>query len=295
MKMANTEVKSGANPGRAGALRQGLRKAGANLWVGGGISLALLLITAVSFFWTPHSVLRMNMRARLQQPSAEFWLGTDQFGRDVLSLLMVGGQSALKIGVVAVLIGVVLGVAVGLLAATRGRWVEELTMRASDLMFAFPVILLAIMLAAALGAGGTTSMIAIGIHNIPIFARLTRGAAKSIWAREYVMAARTAGRGATYISLRHVLPNVLNILVVQATISFAVAILADAALGYLGLGTQPPIPTWGRMLKDAQTFMSMNPYLAIFPGLTIAITVLGLNLFGDALRDLLDPRFARRR
>ena len=168
-------------------------------------------------------------------------------------------------------------------------------MRAADLMFAFPVVLLAIMFAAALGPGSTNSMIAIGIHNIPIFARLTRGAAKSIWTRDFVMAARVGGRGSWHISLKHVLPNVLNILVVQATISFAVAILADAALSYLGLGTQPPTPTWGRMLKDAQTFMSQNPYLAIFPGLTIAITVLGLNLFGDALRDMLDPRYARSR
>jgi peptide/nickel transport system permease protein len=281
------------NAGRA--LRQQVAGAGANLWVGGGITMALLLVTLVSFFWTPNSTTRMNMRARLQAPSAEFLLGTDQFGRDVLSLLMAGAQSALKIGIVAVLIGLVIGVALGLLAAARGGWIEELTMRASDLMFAFPVVLLAIMLAAALGPGSTNSMIAIGLHNIPIFARLTRGAAKSIWAREFVTAARVAGRGTMHISLRHVLPNVLNILVVQATISFAVAILADAALGYLGLGTQPPIPTWGRMLKEAQTFMTQNPYLAIFPGLTIAVTVLGLNLFGDALRDTLDPRFSRGR
>ena len=276
-------------------LRELAGGAGSNLWFGGAISLSLLLMTVVSLFWTPHSVTRMNMRARLQGPSAEFLLGTDHFGRDVLSLLMAGAQTALQIGVVAVLIGLVIGVAIGLLAAARGGWIEEVVMRASDLMFAFPVVLLAIMLAAALGPGSTNSMVAIGIHNIPIFARLTRGAAKSIWAREFVMAARVAGRGGLHISFSHVLPNVLNLLVVQATISFAVAILADAALGYLGLGTQPPIPTWGRMLKEAQTFMSQNPFLAIFPGITIAVTVLGLNLFGDALRDLLDPRVGRGR
>ena len=276
-------------------LRRLLGTTGVNLWLGGGITAALLLSSAISLFWTPHSVIRMNLRVRLQPPSVDFLLGTDQFGRDVLSLLMVGAQNALIIGVMAVLLGLLIGVAIGLLAAARVGWVEELTMRASDLMFAFPVVLLAIMFAAALGPGTTNSMIAIGIHNIPIFARLTRGAAKSIWTREFVMAARVAGHGSVQISVRHVLPNVLNILVVQATISFAIAILADAALSYLGLGTQPPTPTWGRMLKEAQTFMSQNPYLAIFPGLTIAITVLGLNLFGDALRDMLDPRFARGR
>jgi peptide/nickel transport system permease protein len=271
------------------------KSAGLSLWIGGAITGALLLVAIISFYWTPHSLTRMNLRARLQPPSHEFLLGTDQFGRDVLSQLMAGAQSALTIGVMAVLIGLVVGVTLGLLAAARGGWIEELTMRASDLLFAFPVVLLAIMFAAAMGAGTTNSMIAIGIHNIPIFARLTRGAAKSIWTRDFVMAARVGGRGTWDISLRHVLPNVLNILVVQATISFAIAILADAALSYLGLGTQPPTPTWGRMLKDAQTFMSQNPYLAIFPGLTIAVTVLGLNLFGDALRDMLDPRFARSR
>ncbi|TCT06380.1 ABC transporter permease [Paralcaligenes ureilyticus] len=271
------------------------KSAGLNLWIGGAITGALLLVAIISFYWTPHSLTRMNLRMRLQPPSHEFLLGTDQFGRDVLSQLMAGAQSALTIGVMAVLLGLVVGVTLGLLAAARGGWIEELTMRASDLLFAFPVVLLAIMFAAAMGAGTTNSMIAIGIHNIPIFARLTRGAAKSIWTRDFVMAARVGGRGTWDISLRHVLPNVLNILVVQATISFAIAILADAALSYLGLGTQPPTPTWGRMLKDAQTFMSQNPYLAIFPGLTIAVTVLGLNLFGDALRDMLDPRFARSR
>ena len=168
-------------------------------------------------------------------------------------------------------------------------------MRASDLLFAFPVVLLAIMLAATFGPGSVTSMLAIGVHNIPIFARLARGGAKSILAREFVMASRVAGRSSTYIAVLHILPNVLNILVVQATISFAIAILADAALGYLGLGTQPPTPTWGRMLKDAQSFLSQSAYLAVFPGLAIAITVLGLNLFGDALRDLLDPRSSQSR
>lgn len=280
---------------RATALRRRLNSAGVSLWVGGIITGSLIIVTLISLVWTPHSHMKMNMRERLQPPSLDFLLGTDHFGRDILSLLMVGGQSALKIGIVAVLLGLVLGVLLGLVAAARGGWVEDVLMRGADLLFAFPVVLLAIMLAAAFGPGSVTSMVAIGIHNIPIFARLTRGGAKSIWAREFVMASRVAGRSSAYISFLHVLPNVVNILVVQATISFAIAILADAALGYLGLGTQPPTPTWGRMLKDAQSFMMQSPYLAIFPGLAIAVTVLGLNLFGDALRDLVDPRSSQGR
>lgn len=268
---------------------------GLSLWIGGAITFSLFAMAILSYLWTPHSVARMNMRARLQPPSFEYLLGTDHFGRDILSLLMVGAQSALKIGIVAVLIGLVLGVILGLAATARGGWFEELAMRASDLLFAFPVVLLAIMLAATFGPGSVTSMVAIGVHNIPVFARLTRGGAKSILAREFVLASRVAGRSSTYIAVLHVLPNVLNILVVQATISFAIAILADAALGYLGLGTQPPTPTWGRMLKDAQSSLSQSPYLAIFPGLAIALTVLGLNLFGDALRDHLDPRSSQGR
>jgi len=279
----------------ASILRGRLEGAGLSLWCGGAIVLSLITVTALSFFWTPYSPLKMNMRERLQAPSVDHLLGTDHFGRDVLSMLMVGGQSAMKVGIVAVLIGVILGVALGLASAARGGWFEVLAMRASDLLFAFPVVLLAIMLAAGFGPGSITSMVAIGIHNIPIFARLTRAAAKTIWAREFVMAAKVNGRGSFYISMIHVLPNIVNILVVQATISFAIAILADAALGYLGLGTQPPIPTWGRMLSDAQSFMAQGPYLAIFPGLAIALTVLGLNLLGDALRDMIDPRSSKGR
>ena len=282
--MSGAASKSIARP------RFSIGAASLSLWLGGLITFTLLATAILSYFWTPHSVSRMNMRARLQAPSLEHLLGTDHFGRDILSLLMVGSQTALQIGIVAVLIGLVIGVALGLAATARGGWFEELAMRASDLLFAFPVVLLAIMLAATFGAGSVTSMIAIGVHNIPIFARITRGSAKSIMALDFVQAARAAGRTPTYIALLHVLPNVLNILVVQATISFAIAILADAALGYLGLGTQPPTPTWGRMLKDAQSFLSQSPYLAIFPGLAIAFTVFGLNLFGDALRDRLDPR-----
>jgi peptide/nickel transport system permease protein len=261
-----------------------------SLLVGGAIAVVVVGMTLLSLVWTPYPLMVMNMRQRLQAPSLQHLLGTDQFGRDLLSLLMMGAQNSLAVGVVAVVIGLVMGTALGLLAAARGGWVDEVVMRVCDFVFAFPAVLSAVMLAAALGPGTGNAMLAIGIYNIPIFARIARGAARSVWAREFVMAARTAGKGAARISVEHVLPNILNIIVVQATISFATAVLAEAALSYLGLGTQPPAPSWGRLLHESQAFLSRAAYLSIIPGLTIVVTVLGLNLLGDALRDLLDPR-----
>lgn len=261
-----------------------------SLAVGGVIATVVIGMALLSLVWTPYSLMAMNMRQRLQAPSLQHLLGTDQFGRDLLSLLMIGAQNSLAVGVVAVVIGLVIGTALGLLAAARRGWVDEVVMRFCDFVFAFPAVLSAVMLAAALGPGTGNAMLAIGIYNIPIFARIARGAAKSVWAREFVTAARTAGKGIVRISVEHVLPNILNIIVVQATISFATAVLAEAALSYLGLGTQPPAPSWGRMLHESQTFLSRAAYLSIIPGLTIVVTVLGLNLLGDGLRDLLDPR-----
>ena len=180
-------------------------------------------------------------------------------------------------------------------AAARRGWTEELIMRMSDFSFAFPAILSAIMLTAIFGPGGVNSILAIGLYNIPVFARLTRGSANAIWAREFVMAARAAGKGRLRITFEHILPNILSIIIVQATILFAIAILAEAALSYLGLGTQPPDPSWGRMLNEAQKLMFLQPMQAVYPGLAIAIAVFGLNLLGDGLRDVLDPRLSRKR
>ena len=168
-------------------------------------------------------------------------------------------------------------------------------MRSNDLVFAFPAILIAILITAVFGPGAVNAIIAIGIFNIPVFARLSRGAALSLWQREFVLAARVSGKGAFRISAEHILPNILNTLIVQATIQFSLGILAEAALSYVGLGTQPPMPSWGRMLSDAQTLIALAPHLAIFPGLAIVFTVLGLNLLGDGLRDILDPRLRRMR
>ena len=263
--------------------------------LGGLLTLLLLLAAMLSLVWTPWSPYEIDMSAKLLGPSAQHWLGTDPFGRDVSSLLLVGARNSILVGVIAVSIGLCTGTALGLLAAARRGWLEELIMRLSDFSFAFPAILSAIMMTAVFGAGIVNAIIAIGIHNIPTFARITRASANAIWSREYVLAARACGTGPWRITLDHVLPNILSALIVQATIQFALAILAEAALSYLGLGTQPPQPSWGRMLAEAQTLLFQAPLLAVFPGIAIALAVLGLNLLGDGLRDLLDPRLARKR
>jgi peptide/nickel transport system permease protein len=263
--------------------------------IGAGLTLLLLLAAAVSLVWTPWSPYEMDMASKLQKPSLAHWLGTDPFGRDVASLLLVGARASILVGVIAVGIGLTVGTALGLLAAARRGWVEEAIMRLSDFSLAFPAILSAIMMTAVFGPGIVNAIVAIGIYNIPTFARITRASANAIWSREYIAAARACGKGAFSITLQHVLPNISAVLIVQITIRFAIAILAEAALSYLGLGTQPPQPSWGRMLSEAQTLMFQAPLLAVFPGLAIALAVLGLNLLGDGLRDLLDPRLARAR
>ncbi len=263
--------------------------------IGGALVLLLIGAAALSFVWTPHSATDIDVPHRLETPNAIHWLGTDSLGRDVVSLLLVGARNSIAVGIVAVGIGIAFGVALGLLAAARRGWVEEAVMRFSDFAFAFPALLSAIMLTAIYGPGLFTSIIAIGIFNVPVFARVSRSAANAIWSREYVLAARACGKGAWRITFEHVLPNIASLLIVQATIQFAIAILAEAALSYLGLGTQPPMPSWGRMLNEAQGMMFKAPQLAIWPGLAIAFSVLGLNLMGDGLRDLLDPRLARKR
>ena len=263
--------------------------------LGAGLSGAMAGAALLSLFWTPHSPTRIVIRARFKAPSWEHWFGTDQFGRDILSMIMAGAQTSILVGLIAVSLGLALGVGLGLLAAARRGWIEEVVMRLNDLTFAFPVILLAILITAGWGPGIANAILALAVINVPIFARLVRGAALSVWAREFVLAARAAGKGDLRITLEHILPNILNVIVVQATISFAIAILAEAALSYLGVGAQPPDPSWGRMLSESQNHLFRAPVLALWPGLAIVLSVLGLNLMGDGLRDLLDPRLARRR
>ena len=262
-----------------------------------GALLSLLMGAAalLSLLWSPYPPGDIDIPHKLAPPSAAHWFGTDSLGRDVASQLLVGSQNSIVVGVVSVAIGLGLGGLLGCVAAARRGWVEELLMRAADFTFAFPALLSAIMLSAIYGPGLVTSIVAIGIFYVPVFARVTRGAANAVWSRDFVLAARTSGKGAWRISIDHVLPNIASPLIVQATISFASAILAEAALSYLGLGTQPPQPSWGRMLNEGQQQMFQAPMLAVYPGLAIVLSVLGLNLLGDGLRDLLDPRLSRRR
>ncbi|MFH7041337.1 ABC transporter permease [Paucibacter sp. JuS9] len=267
----------------------------AALRIGATLSLCVLAVAALSFFWTPGSLVDVDMQARLLPANANHWLGTDALGRDVLSLLMAGARNALLVGVIAVGIGLVGGTVLGLWAAARRGWVEQVVMRAADIGFAFPALLIALVFTAVWGPGIINAIAAIGLHAVPTFARVARGAALSVWSRDYVLAARACGKGPWRISIDHVLPNIAAPLIVQATIQFALAILAEAALSYLGLGTQPPDPSWGRMLAEAQTWLFQAPQLAIYPGLAIMLAVLGLNLLGDGLRDHLDPRQERAR
>lgn len=266
-----------------------------SLVIGAVISGLIVAVALISFIWTPHDPGQMRILARLRPPSEANWLGTDHFGRDVFSMLMVGARNALAVGLVAVGIGLTLGLALGLIAANMaGTLVDEAIMRACDFTFAFPAILTAILILTFLGPGLVNAVIAIGIFNIPVFARLSRGAALQVMSRDFIRAARVAGLGRRAIILRHLLPNIAGLMIVQASVQFALAILAEAGLSYLGLGTQPPNPSWGRMLFDAQTYLSRAPLLAVFPGLAIALAVLGFNLLGDGLRDVLDPRHRER-
>ncbi|WP_347267379.1 ABC transporter permease [Paracoccus sp. (in: a-proteobacteria)] len=265
-----------------------------SLVLGGLLSGLALLAAALSFLWTPADVTQLAIAQKLQPPSAAHWLGTDHFGRDMLSMIMVGARTSIAVALVAVGIGMGLGVPLGLLAAARhGSWLDEAIMRGNDLVFAFPSLVIAILITAALGPSAVNAIIAIGIFNIPVFARVSRGAALPIWTLDFIRAARVAGKGAARISSQHILPNIANLLIVQGTIQFSLGILAEAGLSYVGLGAQPPTPSWGRMLAEAQTMIALAPHVAIVPGLAIVITVLGLNLLGDGLRDALDPRLRR--
>jgi peptide/nickel transport system permease protein len=263
--------------------------------IGALLSALVLAAAALSLVWSPYPPADIDIPNKLAPPSAAHWLGTDSLGRDVASQLLVGSRASILVGVIAVGIGLLAGVALGCLASAQRGWVEELIMRVTDFSIAFPALLTAILLTAIYGPGLLTSMVAIGLAYVPWFARITRGAANAIWVRDYVLAARAAGKGRWRITLDHVLPNIASVLIVQATIQFGTAILAEAALSYLGLGTQPPQPSWGRMLNEAQTQIFQAPQLAIYPGVAIAVAVLGLNLMGDGLRDLLDPKLARQR
>ena len=253
------------------------------------------LAALVSFVWTPHDPLHVGAGERYAGPSAEFWLGTDGFGRDVFSRLLVGARTTLFVGVVAVGVAGLIGTPVGMLVGMSWRWVSQVFMRANDLLLAFPALLLAIMFGAVFGASTATAMVAIGIASIPVFARIARSGTLQVMATDYVLAARSAGQSWFAIARTHVLPNIAGLLIVQASVSFAIAVLAEAALSFLGFGTAPPTPSWGRMLQEAQQVLAVSPLQALWPGAAIALSVLGFNLLGDGLRDRLDPRLDDRR
>ena len=264
-----------------------------NFTVGFVMSFVVVFMAVTSLAWTPYEANSMNAPVRLNAPSPTHPLGTDQYGRDILSRVMVGAVNSIIVGLVTVAIGLSIGVLLGLASAYYGKLVDESIMRLSDLLFAFPAVLTAILITSILGPSMINAMLAIGIFYIPVFARLTRAVSMTIWNREFIAASRSSGISEWMITWRHVLPNILSPLIIQGTIQFAVAILAEAGLSYLGLGTQPPHASWGRMLNEAQTYMSYAPWLAIFPGVAIAWAVLGFNLLGDGLRDTLDPKMVR--
>jgi len=273
--------------------RRGRPLKNANLVVGTVLVVGVLLSALLSLAYTPYNPTKMG-RDRLQPPSQAHPFGTDQFGRDTFSRVLKGSTNSLLVGTIAVGIGLVCGVLVGALSGYFGGWLDEVLMRVADVIYGFPAILMAILITSILGHGIQNSMIAIGLSNVPVFARLTRGSFLSLKQRGFVSAARALGRSPWGIVGRHILPNSLSPLLIQASSSFAIAILAEAALSYLGLGTQPPQPSWGSMLLEAQALLNRTLWPALFPGLAIAVAVLGFNVLGDGLRDALDPRVRER-
>jgi peptide/nickel transport system permease protein len=278
----------------APATRGPRRRATASLLLG-ALLVGLVVLTAlVSFVWTPHDPLQVDAASRVEGMSGEHLLGTDKFGRDTLSQLVLGARTTLFVGFIAVGLAAVVGIPLGVFAAMSTSWLGTAVMRANDLLLAFPALLLAIMFGAVFGASTLTAMVAIGIATIPAFARIARSGSLQVLSTEYVLAARAAGRRRLGIAARHVLPNVSGLLIVQASVSFAIAVLAEAALSFLGFGTRPPTPSWGRMLQESQEFLYLTPRLALVPGTAIAVAVLGFNLLGDGLRDRYDPKLEDR-
>lgn len=262
-----------------------------SLFIGISISTVFVVLAAVSFLWTPYDIETLDIANKLKGFSIAHLLGTDHFGRDILSMIMMGARTSIAVALLAVGIGMAIGVPLGLVAAAKsGSLFDELIMRGNDLVFAFPSLVIAILITAVFGASAINAIVAIGIFNVPVFARLTRAAALPLWERDFILAARVCGKSPTRISIEHILPNITNLMIVQGTIQFSLGILAEAALSYIGLGAQPPTASWGRMLADAQTLVSIAPHTALVPGITIVLMVLGLNLMGDGLRDWLDPK-----
>lgn len=252
-------------------------------WIGAGIVGLVVIMAVVSVVWTPYDPTQALVDDRLAAPSAAHWLGTDQFGRDILSRIMEGAQVTLAVGLVAVAISALAGVPLGIMAGQRRGWAETLIMRGADLLLAFPALLLAIVFTAVFGASTGIVMVAIGIAGIPGFARVARAGTLRVMTQDYILAARISGVSGPMIAWRHILPNIVGVIIVQMSVGFALAILAEAGLSFLGLGTPAPYASWGRMLQASQGYLASAPHLAIAPGVAIAATVLGFNLLGDGL------------
>ena len=287
---AGATIPPAADPSGALLRRNSRSRTSLNL-VAGSVLVGLVAAAALlSLIWVPYDPVAMHPADRLQGPSGQYWLGTDKFGRDTFSQIMVGARTTLFVGVVAVGVAALVGVPSGMLAAMAPRPVGRFVMRLTDIVLAFPALLLAIMLGAVFGGSTLTAMIAIGIASIPSFTRVVRSAAIQVLVSDYVLAARVAGRSLWSTARIHVWPGVRGIVIVQSSVAFALAVLAEAALSFLGLGTPPPVPSWGRMLQESQELLFVEPRLALVPGIAIAVSVLGFNLLGDGLRDVFDPR-----
>jgi peptide/nickel transport system permease protein len=293
--LASVRTTALAESGQASPVRRGPRTwqrfvRSRSAVIGGGVLLLIVVIALVAPLVSPYDPIKTNQRLSLGQPSFEHLMGTDRFGRDIFSRVLWAGQTSLPIGLVSVAIGVLFGVSVGLVAGYYGGWIDAICMRIVDLLLAFPGILLALAIIAILGGSLVNLMIAVGISAIPDYVRITRGTVLSVKEREFVLAARVVGAGGGRIMLRHVLPNVVAPLIVLATLGMAAAIITGSALSFLGLGIKPPTPEWGNMLAEGREFLQRAPWVAFFPGAAIMLTVLSINLLGDGLRDVLDPR-----
>ena len=261
-----------------------------SLVIGLAATCLFALLGLLSLVWTPFPITEIDIGRRFLGPTTEHWLGTDNLGRDMVSLLMSGTLTSFAVALLAVVIGVGVGVPLGLAAVAWGGWVEWLVLRLSDFVFAFPAVIVAILITTLIGPGAVNAIIAIGIFNIPVFARVARGGALSVATLDFVAAARLAGLGNAHIALRHLLPNIMSLIIVQGTIQMSLGILSEAGLSYIGLGTQPPETSLGLMLRDAQSLFLIHPLLTIIPGLCIVAIVIALNIAGDGLRDAIDPR-----
>ncbi len=254
------------------------------------ILVAVAVIALTASWIAPYGVNDVDVPQALQPPNGAHWLGTDELGRDVLSRVLVAVQASMRVAVISVTFAAVVGITLGVLAGYRGGWLDTVVMRIVDVMFAFPVLLLALAIVAILGPGLTTTILAIGVVYTPIFARVARASTLSVRVEPYVAVSRTMGTGSGYILRRHILPNITGPLIVQTSLSLAFAILSEAALSFLGLGLQPPQPSLGRMIFDSQGFVTLAWWMAVFPGIAIFVIVLAFNLLGDGLRDVLDPK-----